>query len=145
MAKSRIQTPTTIRFGAAGETLNELVQAVDRVQVIVGPLGSGKTTTTIQKLLKLAITAPVDRNGLRRSRWVAIRNTYPDLETTTIPDFREVFTDDIGEFKHSNPPQYNADIPLADGTRAVFQFWFLALDKPDDVKKLRGFQLFPPP
>lgn len=142
MVSKRSQpTPTTIKFGAAGETLHQLVQDNSRVQIIIGPLGSGKTTTVIQKLLKLCITQKADKNGLRRSRWAAIRNTYPDLETTTIPDFREVFTDDIGEFKHSNPPQYNADIPLADGTRAVFQFWFLALDKPDDVKKLRGFQL----
>jgi hypothetical protein len=133
--------PTTVKLGAAGETLNQFVADDSRVQVIIGPLGSGKTTTVIQKLLKLCVTQPADRNGHRRSRWAALRNTYPDLETTTIPDFREVFTDDIGEFKHSNPPQFNANILLADGTRAIFQVWFLALDKPDDVKKLRGFQL----
>jgi hypothetical protein len=140
MAKAP-KVATTIRFGASGETLNRLIASTKRGQIIVGPLGSGKTTTVIQKMLKLCLTQPVDRNGHRRSRWCAIRNTYPDLETTTIPDFREVFTDDIGEFKHSNPPQFNADIPLPDGTRAIFQVWFIAMDQPDDVKKLRGFQL----
>ena len=106
----------------------------------MGPLGSGKTTTTIQHLQELCVTHPADAQGYRRSRNVAIRNTYPDLETTTIPDFREVFTDDIGDFKWSNPPRFNAEIPLPDGTIALIEWWFLAMDKEEDVKKLRGFQ-----
>lgn len=79
--------------------------------------------------------------GERKSRWAAIRNTYPDLETTTIPDFREIFTDDLGTYKKTNPPRYEMELELTDGTKVISEFLFLALDQPDDVRKLRGTQL----
>lgn len=137
----KVPVSTTFRFGAAGETLHQYIKDRSRVRIIVGPLGSGKTTTTIQHLLELIVTQKVDSNGERRSRWVAIRNTYPDLETTTIPDFREVFTDDLGTFKRTNPPRFEMDAQLPDGTRVRSEFIFLALDQVEDIKKLRGTQL----
>jgi hypothetical protein len=137
----KLPASVTFRFGAAGETLHRYVKDRSRVRIIIGPLGSGKTTTTIQHLLELVVTQKANASGERKSRWVAIRNTYPDLETTTIPDFREVFTDDIGVFKHSNPPRYYMDASLPDGTRVLSEFIFLALDQPEDIKKLRGTQL----
>lgn len=111
-----------------------------RVQIIIGPLGSGKTTLCIQKLMKLIVMQKVNRWGDRKSRWVAIRNTYPDLETTTIPDFREIFTDDYGTMKFSNPPKFKMNFPLQDNTRVKSEVIFLALDQPEDVRKLRGTQ-----
>ena len=133
--------PATFQFGADGEVLNEYAGDDYRVSLIIGPLGSGKTTTTIQKMLKKIVTQRPNRNGERKSRWVAIRNTYPDLETTTIPDFREIFTDDLGTFKFSTPPRFQMDFPLADRTRVISEVFFLALDQMEDVRKLRGTQL----
>lgn len=141
MAAKRAPQKVTFRYGAPGETLHQYVKDRFRVKIIIGPLGSGKTTTTIQHLQELIVTQKPDINKERRSRWVAIRNTYPDLETTTIPDFREIFTDDIGTFKNSNPPRFNMDIQLPDGTRCISEVFFLALDLEDDIKKLRGTQL----
>lgn len=142
MAKSkRPKRPTTIRFGADGEILNKYALEDYRVNLIIGPLGSGKTTTTIQKLFRYIVMQKPNSAGERKSRWVAIRNTYPDLETTTIPDFREIFTDDYGEFKMSTPPRFLMDFPLEDGTRVISEVLFLALDQEEDVKKLRGTQL----
>ncbi len=133
--------PVTIKFGAQGETLHRFVKDPHRVKIIIGPLGSGKTTTAIQYMFERVVKQKPNAMGERKSRWVSIRNTYPDLETTTIPDFREIFTDDFGEFKMSNPPRFYADFKLVDGTRVLAEFVFLALDQPEDIKKLRGTQL----
>ena len=145
MARNRQKKPrlpTTVRTGVSGETLYKYVTEHEhRIKIIIGPLGSGKTTATIQLIFDRIVTQKPDKNGERRSRWVAIRNTYPDLETTTIPDFREVFTDDFGTFKMSNPPTFQFDFPMADNTRVVGEVFFLALDQPEDIKKLRGTQL----
>jgi hypothetical protein len=129
-----------INLGISGDTLRKYVGSRKRIKFIIGPLGSGKTVTSVQHLLELVSQQKPDANGKRRSRTIAIRNTYPDLETTTIPDFREVFTDELGKFKHSNPPRFDMDQKLPDGTRIVAEFIFLALDQPEDVRKLRGTQ-----
>lgn len=141
MAAKKKRSAITFRFGAPGEILHQYVGDRNRVRIIIGPLGSAKTTTTIQHLLELIVSQKPNRSGERKSRWVAIRNTYPDLETTTIPDFREIFTEDLGTFKKTNPPRYEMDLELTDGTRVISEFLFLALDQPDDIRKLRGTQL----
>ena len=136
------RVPVTLRAGVSGETLYRYVTEHEyRVKIIIGPLGSGKTTATIQYMYDRIVMQKPNSMGERKSRWVAIRNTYPDLETTTIPDFREVFTDDFGTFKMSTPPRFEYDFKLRDGTRVVGEVFFLALDQPDDIRKLRGTQL----
>lgn len=141
MAKPKRKVPTTVKFGAQGETLHQYVKDPFRIKIIIGPLGSGKTITTIQYMLERIIKQKKNANKERKSRWVVIRNTYPDLETTTIPDFREIFSDDFGVFKMSNPPRFYADFNLVDGSRVLSEIIFLALDQPEDIKKLRGTQL----
>lgn len=139
--KLRPKVPVEVHFGAQGETLHRFVNDPYRVKIIIGPLGSGKTTMCIQYLMDRIVKQKANANGERKSRWVAIRNTYPDLETTTIPDFRELFTEDFGTFKFSNPPRFDADFYLKDNTRVLAEIIFLALDQPEDIKKLRGTQL----
>lgn len=72
-----------------GEILCRFGACTKDVQVIRGPLGSGKTKAVVFKLIKLIAEQKPDANGVRKSRIVAIRNTYPDLQTTTIREFKE--------------------------------------------------------
>ena len=62
-----------------------------RVSMIMGPLGSGKTYAAIARLLKHMAEQAPNAEGVRPTRFIAIRNTYPDLTSTTIKDFQEVF------------------------------------------------------
>lgn len=79
--------------------------------------------------------------GVRPTRWLVIRNTYSQLETTTIRDFRALFTDQLGVMTMGNQPSYRTKCRLEDGTRLDAEVIFLALDREDAVAKLRGFQL----
>lgn len=57
------------------------------VNLIVGPVGSTKTTAAIMKIAYEAKRIAPCRDGIRRSRCAVIRNTRQMLFDTTIPDF----------------------------------------------------------
>lgn len=117
---------------------------VDRSQCsfIMGPLGSAKTTTTCQKIFNIMCEQEPNDEGIRPSRWYAIRNTYPDLMTTTVKDWLEL-TGTLGRFTQGGiePPTQRLDFELEDGTKVVAEMVFIALDRPEHIKKLRGTQV----
>jgi hypothetical protein len=79
--------------------------------------------------------------GIRPSRWVAIRNTYPDLLNTTIKDWRALFDHPgMGRFYSGHPPRHAIRFRLPDGTIVESELIFIALDREDHVQKLRGVQ-----
>lgn len=136
---SRVQ----FRLGTPGNPILEAFRTDrSRVALIMGPLGSGKTYAAIQRILKTMVEQEPNPVGIRPSRFYAIRNTYPDLTSTTIRDFREIFTDDLGTMKMGSlePPTFKVNIALEDGTKVASEVIFLALDREDSVKKLRGSQ-----
>jgi hypothetical protein len=129
---------------AQGAVLNRYMQSRDRVSCIMGPLGSGKTYASCMRLFNQVCEQKPNRNGVRKSRWVAVRNTYSDLESTTIKDWKDLYHNDdmpaLGRFVHDSPPTHYLDFDLDDGTRIKAEIVFLALDRPEHVKKLRGLQ-----
>ena len=125
-----------------GRVLDEYFESRADVDLIMGPLGSGKTYQSCIKMMDYITTQEPDNDGVRKSRWGAIRNTYPDLKTTTIKDWMELFGDHmgLGRFVNEFPPTHYLDFDLSDGTQVVAEVLFIALDRPDSVKKLRGTQ-----
>ena len=131
-----------IRIGGTGyPVLDAFMADRSRVGVIRGPLGSGKTYGAIPKLMTLMCEQEPNAENIRPTRFVAIRNTYSDLTATTIKDFLEIFTKDFGEMKWSDPPTYRVSFDLTDGTHVRSEVIFLALDREDSVRKLRGYQV----
>jgi hypothetical protein len=132
-----------VKYRPQGNTLRKFHGNRDLfVRVLIGPLGSGKTQACISELLQLIDSQAPDSSGTRRSRWVAARNTYPDLINTTIKDFKE-WTDGMGLGKvvMSSPPRWECKYQKKDGTKVEAEVLFLAFDLPDDQKKARGLQL----
>lgn len=101
---------------------------------------SGKTIGTVQRILDQMCEQQPNAAGERRSRWLAIRNTYSDLRETTIKDFTSVF-EPLGSMRWDDPPQFNARFRIEDGTLVLAEVIFLALDRPDSVRKLKGYQI----
>lgn len=130
-----------------GEVLQKFADCRMRNSFIMGPLGSGKTVQTILKIFDLMCEqAPVKardhkNHNIRLSRWIAARNTYSELFSTTIKDWMEIHGD-LGVFKQGSkePPTHRLDFDLEDGTRVVAEVMFIAFDRPDHVKKARGIQ-----
>ena len=102
-----------------------------------GPVGSGKSVSCCIEIFRRALAQEPNKNGVRRSRWAIIRNTNPQLKTTTIKTWLDWFPEsDWGRFTWSVP--YTHNIKKGDLELEVI---FLALDRPEDVKKLLSLEL----
>ena len=79
----------------AGTKVAEFVTSSRSVDVLQGPLGSGKTKALCARIMRHAmeqIKSPVD--GLRHTRFAIVRNTMPDLRRTTIRSWLELFPEE---------------------------------------------------
>lgn len=125
-----------------GPTLERYILSQTQRACICGPLGSGKTNASCWKMFRIMCAQQPDAQGFRRTRFAAIRNTYPDLLGTTAKDWLEMFGD-IGRFVKSGyeTPTHHLSFMLEDGTTVQSDVIFLALDRVEHVRKLRGLQL----
>ena len=104
---------------------------------IRGPVGSGKSVACCVEIFRRALQQKKNAEGKRKSRWAVIRNTNPQLRTTTIKTWLDWFPEDqYGKFMWSVP--YTHFINVGDIELEVI---FLALDRPEDVKKLLSLEL----
>lgn len=104
---------------------------------VMGPIGSGKTTACIVKGLMISGKQPKNAQGKRRSRGAIVRNTYPELRTTTIKSWHEWVPPNVGRWQQEGPPTHFVEGP--DGLD--MEVMFLALDRPEDVRKLLSLEL----
>lgn len=107
------------------------------VRGLRGPLGSGKSVTCCIEMFRRAAAQAPNRDGLRRTKWAVVRNTEPELKTTTIASWLEWFPEQkFGRFNWSRPLTHH--IRAGDIDMEVI---FLALDSPEDVKKLYSLEV----
>jgi hypothetical protein len=106
------------------------------VRGIRGPVGSGKSTSCVIEIMRRAEMQAPSPNGRRRTRWAVIRNTYPELKTTTIKTWHEVVPQNVGRWQAEGPPTHHL---LTDTLDA--EVMFLALDRPEDIRKLLSLEL----
>ncbi len=117
------------------------------VRGIRGPVGSGKTVALIMEMWRLASIQniqpdPLSDNdlGVRRGRFVLVRNTYPELKTTTLKTFEDWFGD-ISDIKYGTPISAVTKGYDDEGNRIEAEFWFIAMDSEKDVKKLKSLEV----
>ena len=108
----------------------------------MGPIGSGKSVTCVQELMNIALRVQKPHtDNVRRTRFAIVRNTYPELKSTTIKTFSDWFPVDICPIKYDTPISCHMIHELPDKTVADMEVFFLALDKEQDVKKLLSMEL----
>ena len=102
-----------------------------------GPVGSGKSVGCCIEIFRRAALQEPDQSGIRKTKWAVIRNTNPELRTTTIATWLQWFPEnEWGPFRWSPPFTHHirkGDIDL--------EVLFLPLDTPEDVKKLLSLEL----
>ena len=120
-----------------GKTLKDFMKDNNFFRGIRGPVGSGKSVGCCVEVFRRALEQKPNKDKIRKSRWAVIRNTNPQLRTTTIKTWLDWFPeDDWGNFHWSVP--YTHHIKKGDLDIEVI---FLALDRPEDVKKLLSLEL----
>ena len=125
-----VASPTGARFHAS----NKIVRG------FLGPVGNGKSVTCINEMHRLAVLQEPNSSGIRKTKWAIVRNTYDMLETTTLATFKQWIPQDVCSIT-LKPMRGDLNYPLSDGTRVEAKFIFLALDRPDDVKKLLSLEV----
>lgn len=71
---------------------------------IQGPIGSGTSSASLQRIWRLACAQEPDHDGVRRSRWIVTRRTYKELRETTAKTWIDWFPEDKwGQFIRSEP------------------------------------------
>lgn len=111
------------------------------VKGVMGPYGSGKSTMCMQHIVKSACEMPYWSSGRRKARACFVRNTSGELMSTTLQTWLTWFSS-LGDFKKRHKPILTYEHMFNDGHGIVeLEIIFLALDKPDDVRKVKSLEL----
>lgn len=103
---------------------------------------SGKSVACTVEVLARALAQTPSPDGIRYSRWAAIRNTYPELKSTLIKTWEEWVPPSICPIRWDTPITANLRLSdIGDGTGVDLEVIFLALDRPQDIKKLLSLEL----
>jgi hypothetical protein len=123
------------QINAIGSTV-PYIKADKFVNLILGPVGSAKTSASILKVVREAKRVAPCPDGIRRSRIAVIRNTRQMLWDTTIPDFLKIYPD--GQAGSLMRTESKFLLKLDDIECEVL---FRGLDDTNDVRRLLSLQL----
>lgn len=132
---------SVISYRAPGPVASRFLRSSARRRVIMGPFGSGKSVACCVEIMRRAREQAPTQDGVRRTRWAVVRNTYPDLKNTTVKTWRDWWGDDFGVFSRVAPFVHHMKFPLDDGTRVDCEVIFLAMDDEADAKKFLSLEL----
>ena len=135
-------TDQVLRWVPPGPVSRDFLDSEAFICGISGPIGSGKSTTAVMKILRHAAKQPLTKDGVRRSRYAIIRNSFPELKTTTIPTWHQWVPKSQGRWVSQGPPTHH--IIKKDpktGETIDMEVWFVALDTPSDVAKVLSMEL----
>jgi len=111
------------------------------VKVIMGPYGSGKSTLCQAHVVQSVCNMPRWSNGRRKARWAFVRNTSGELQSTTLQTWLAWFGD-LGDIRKRQKPIMTYEHTFNDGHGLIeLEIIFLALDRPDDVRKVKSLEL----
>ena len=117
-----------------GHVLCDYLLDRSHVSIIRGPIGSGTSSASCQKIMMLAHEQKIGPRGKRRSRWAIVRNTYPELRSTTLETWLNWFPEDqYGKLYAERPMCHQIRI-----NDVELDVYFLALDGEKDIQKLRS-------
>lgn len=114
-----MNAPLRIKFIPPGPVAEAFYYDRSFCSAIMGPLGSAKTSTSLLKAIPIARAqhkSPID--GIRRFRFVVIRDTYRNLANTTIPSWQTWFPPTMGEWRGGgtgDPAQHKLMLDDGDG------------------------------
>lgn len=133
------RTAPSIDYVASG-TMTRFHTSDKFVRALMGPIGSGKSVACCIEMLIKSFAQLPNQQGVRKTRWVIVRNTYRELIDTTMQTFFDWFPKHRGVYLNKDM-KFTIKIPMPDKTLTQVEFLFRALDKPDDIKKLLSLEV----
>lgn len=121
---------------ASVPTIRQFSRSHAEIRGLMGPFGSGKSSGCVIDLVKWSARQHVIE-GRRRARFACIRNTYAQLQDTTIKTFLHWLPDRVFGSYRERDHSYRLD-RLDD---LEVEFIFRALDRPEHVANLLSLEL----
>lgn len=135
---SDVQAAGEIHYKPPGPIGKAFIKSDAFVAGIMGPIGSGKSVCCVMKLVRNLQKQKRQRDGWIRRRTAIIRNTYAELRTTTIKTWHQWIPPSYGHYRDTSPPTHH----IIDAAQKIdWEVIFIALDRPDDVRKLLSLEL----
>ena len=130
--------PISIRYSYVDvPTCEDLSNDNSFIRGLMGPFGSGKSSACVVEIANRGMAQKPGPDGIRRTRFAVIRNTYSELRDTTIKTILQWFP----EMYFGKYVEHKRTYTITALPGAVIEIVFLALDRPDDIKKLLSLEL----
>lgn len=105
-------------------------------RLLIGGVGTGKTTTCSFEYFRRSLQQDAARDGIRYSRWVVLRNTYRQLKSTTIKTWLQWFPEKVyGKIKWDSPINHRLRINDFD-----LEVLFMPIENENDISNLRSLE-----
>jgi len=118
-------------------TIRAFSQSNKFIRGLMGPFGSGKSSGCVVEIVKWARKQPLI-DGVRKSRFAIIRNTYRQLEDTTIKTVHDWLPPDKFGKYHQTANTYTI---LRLDPELEIELLYRALDRPEHVSNLLSLEL----
>lgn len=118
-------------------TLKDFAQCEAFFRCVVGPFGSGKSSASVIEVVRRGLAQKPGPDGISRTRWIVIRNTYRQLADSTIKTFLQWFPPiHFGTYRQSDN-----SYTITAFENCVIEVIFRALDRPDHVGNLLSLEV----
>jgi hypothetical protein len=105
-------------------------------RTLQGPIGGGKSTACVMEIVRRCQMQKIGPDGLRRSRWVIVRNTAQQLKDTTLKTWMDwIPPGPAGQWRES---ERTFILQFGDVHAEIM---FRPLDSPEDVRRVLSLEL----
>jgi hypothetical protein len=134
--------PAKLRFRPSEDapTVHAFLKSKAIIRGIRGPVGSGKSVGCCWGPFLLGQLQAPDSQGVRRVRSAILRNTYPELLSTSIETWNQWFGP-LTKWTYSAPIRGLMRFRLRDGTMYEHQLIAVSADRDQDIAKLKSLEL----
>lgn len=131
----------TMTMAPVGPVAKAFVESLAKIDIIMGPYGSAKTTSCLQKILLITMMQNPGKDGVRRSRGCIVRDTYDQLKSNVQKDFFSWFPKTKDNYNgETNTSTIRIDVPNYGGLE--IEILWRALGEENKPEKLfKGMQL----
>lgn len=131
-------------FTPPGPIGQRYMMAEDPISLIMGPVGSGKTSTSVFKAAVQTLRMPVCRDGVVRAKGAVIRDNYRTLYRTTLPSWFNFFPRDFpgSDFEggQDRPAKHTVRFRTPKGTKVEMIVEFFAIGDQAIEELLKGWE-----
>jgi hypothetical protein len=124
------------------KTIADFMKDNNSVRVVVGPVGSGKSTGVgCGELVRRALMQePSPKDNIRYFKALIVRNTQPELRKTTLKTWLGMYPETLGKFNNT-ALTHHIKVPATDDVPGLdLLVEFTGLDGPQDAAKLLSWE-----